>query len=119
MTSIPAALLICLAPTAYDGDTSNRCGTEKVAIRIWGIRAVELKEIGGIESKNNLQKLMTGGVNCRFMGGTYHRAQGMCFNGIGQDVGLAQIEMGFAVEDCNYTVSTQYPKGYYGTCTAQ
>lgn len=115
---ISAALLICLAPTAYDGDTTNRCGVEKVSIRIWGIAAPEVRplEPGAAESKANLQTLATGGLNCRFVAGSYHRAVGQCFNGAGVDVGKAQIEGGFAAEDCNYTVSAAYPQGYYGGC---
>lgn len=112
------SLLICLAPMAYDGDTTNRCGTDKVAVRIWGIKAPEVRplEPGAVESKANLQQLVTGGVSCRFLGASYHRAVGQCFNSAGVDVGRAQIEGGFALEDCNYTVSTEYPRGYYGTC---
>lgn len=110
-----AALFICLAPTAYDGDTI-RCGNTQTRIRLFAISAPELSDPGGPESKAALAPLLAGGVECEIKGASYSRLVAVCENSSGQDVGHVQMQTGHATEWCSYSVSKAYPTGFYGTC---
>lgn len=112
---IAAALLICLAPAQVDGDTI-RCGPGPARIRLFGIQAPERGEPGYAESGANLARHISGGLVCTTVGASYNRIVAQCFNAAGQDVGRMQLDGGFAVEWCSYSVSRAYPNGLYGRC---
>lgn len=102
-------LLICLAPTAIDGDTL-RCGLTETRIRIFGIQAPETGTATSPASKASLQALSNGGLLCEARGASYSRVVALCRNFRGEDIGRKQIEGGFAAEWCAYS------RGYYGRC---
>lgn len=112
---ITAALLICLAPIAHDGDTV-RCGNSKQSVRIFGIQAPEIGMAGALNSRVALQGKSEGGLICEPRGTNYSRVVAICFNAAGEDIGKAQLQGGFAKEWCAYSVSRDYPRGYYGGC---
>lgn len=105
---IGAAILICLAPVAHDGDTV-KCGG-KQGVRLFGIEAPETGQPGDPASKANVQKLSVGGLICRPTGTSYSRVVAQCFNAAGVDIGRAQLDGGFATEWCLYS------RNYYGRC---
>lgn len=107
--SITAALLICFAPVAYDGDTI-RCGASKTTVRVFGIEAPEIGTSGSLDSRVNVQALSDGGVWCEPRGTNYSRIVAICYNSKGVDIGRAQLQGGFAKEWCAYS------RNYYGTC---
>lgn len=106
---ITAALLICLAPVAYDGDTV-KCGNTRTSIRVFGIQAPEKGQAGDPASTANLQAEVQGGLICEPNGTSYSRVVALCTNAQGVDIGLGQLGGGFAVEWCAYS------KNYYRTC---
>jgi micrococcal nuclease len=103
-----AAILLCLAPVAIDGDTIKCRSGEHV--RIFGIQAPEKGMKGADASTRSLQQLVRGGVNCIHKGVSYKRIVGICMNAIGEDVGERQIRRGMAYEWCRYS------KGKYDGC---
>lgn len=107
---IVAALLVCLAPTAYDGDTI-KCANGQ-AIRLFGVQAPETRpvEAGAIESRDYLQASVNGGVVCESRGASFSRIVARCFNAGGADIAKAQLEAGHATEWCSYS------RNFYGTC---
>jgi len=105
---IAAAILICLAPIAYDGDTV-KCGG-KQAVRLFGIESPEKLTAGDPAATANAQALSAGGLQCRITGTSYSRVVAQCFNAVGIDIGKAQLEAGHAIEWCTFS------KNYYGTC---
>ncbi len=107
--SVTAALLICLAPIAHDGDTA-RCGNTKQSVRIFGIEAPEIGTAGALDSRVALQRKIEGGLLCEPRGTNYSRIVAVCFNAIGDDVGRGQILDGSAKEWCAYS------RNFYGTC---
>lgn len=114
---IAAALLICLAPITTDGDTLV-CGRElggKTSIRLFGVNSVDGTSEDAA-AKARLGQLSTGGLTCEPKGTSYSRIVAICFNAAGVDVGKQLIAEKLASEWCSYTVSRQYPQGYYGTC---
>ena len=112
---ITAAVLICLAPTASDGD-SFRCGLSPTTVRLFGLNAPETGTVGAFEAKVALQNELNGGVICEPKGTNYSRIVNVCTNYKGEDVGKKVFDAGHVKEVCNYSVSKQYPTGYYGTC---
>lgn len=114
--SFLGALLICLAPVAYDGDTV-KCGTGPTRIRLFAVSAPEKGQPGDPASTANLNRLVAGGLICDPPGASYNRIVGVCRNAAGVDVGKAQIEAGHATEWCAYSVSKAHPNGFYGGCT--
>lgn len=103
-----AAILLCLAPVAIDGDTI-KCSTGE-RVRIFGIQAPEIGMSGAEASKRSLQALVKPGVNCIHKGASYNRVVGICMTGSGVDVGEQQIRRGMAYEWCRYS------KGRYDGC---
>lgn len=104
-----AAILICLAPIAHDGDTV-RCGNTKTSVRIFGIQAPEIGMAGALTSRDALQVVSAGGLLCEPVGTNYSRVVARCFNSSGVDVGLSQLASSHAVEWCSYS------KNFYQTC---
>lgn len=114
---ITAAILICLAPVAYDGDTV-RCGEDPTRVRLAYIEAPEINPIqpGALEAKAAAQAYSTGGLICSPPGASFNRIVGICRNYKGQDIGKLLLDAGLVKEWCTYSVSRSYPRGYYGTC---
>lgn len=112
---ITAAILICLAPVAYDGDTV-RCGTSPTRIRLFAIQAPERGEPGAEEAKAALQATVNGGLICSPPSASYNRIVGLCSNYLGKDVGRALLDAKVVTEWCRYSVTKATPAGYYGTC---
>lgn len=112
---ITAAILICLAPVAYDGDTV-RCGTSPARVREFGIEAPEIGQPGANEAKAAMQAAAAGGLICEPLGANYNRTVALCRNSAGQDIGKLLLDAGLVKEWCAYSVSKAYPRGYYGTC---
>lgn len=108
--SIWAAALVCLAPVAYDGDTLRCTNAPYHRARLFGISAPELRDPGGPEARDALQRRVEGGVHCYIQGASFSRFVVMCLNAQEVDVGRAQLEEGFATEWCSYS------RNYYGTC---
>lgn len=107
--SITAALLVCLSPAVYDGDTF-RCSNSPTSVRLFGIQAPERGEPNSIASTANLANLLTGGVICEPRGTNYSRIVAICWNAGGVELGRAQLNAGHAVEWCTYS------RNYYGRC---
>lgn len=103
-----AALLICLAPVAYDGDTLKCAGGQSV--RLFGIQAPEKRQAGDPESTASLQALITGGVVCESRGASWSRIVARCFNASSTDIAKAQLDAAHASEWCEYS------RNFYGTC---
>lgn len=112
--SLTAALLWCLAPVAYDGDTV-RCGNgeSETRVRVFGVNAVEKGQPGWSVARDALQARVAGGIVCEPRGTSFTRIVGLCYNGTGRDVGLELLKVDKTVTEwCNYS------KNYYGTCAA-
>ncbi len=107
--SITAAILICLAPTASDGDTF-RCGLSPTTVRLFGLNAPETGTAGAFASKVALQNAINGGVVCEPKGTSYSRIVAVCSNPTGNDVGPALLKAGHVKEVCTFS------KNRYGTC---
>jgi endonuclease YncB( thermonuclease family) len=105
---ITLALLVCLAPTAIDGDTL-KC-SDGTRIRIFGVNAPEVGQPGADVATANLARIIVGGLACEIRGASYSRLVGRCENAAREDISADQLKGGFAVEWCVYS------KGYYGTC---
>lgn len=88
-----AAILLCLAPVAIDGDTV-RCSTGQ-QVRLFGIDAPEPGERGYSASAISLQQLVRGGIQCIHKGNDLSIAA-ICLNAAGEDVGEQQIRRGMA-----------------------
>jgi hypothetical protein len=117
--SLTAALLMCLAPIATDGDTV-RCGAGQgwTRVRIWGVQAPETGQPGAEAAKVALQARVAGGIVCEPRGASYSRVVGLCYDGTGRDVGMELLQVDHVVTEwCSYTKSKLFPNGYYGTCT--
>lgn len=114
---ITAAILICLAPVAYDGDTL-RCGRSPARVRLFGIEAPEIGTAGAPEAKVALQLLVVGGLICEPLGANYTRTVALCRDFTGRDVAKTLLDATLVKEWCRYSVSRNYPRGYYGTCPA-
>lgn len=112
---IGLAILLCLAPTAIDGDTV-KCSWSGDRVRIFGIQAPETGMTGAAGSTAHLQSIIAGGLYCEIRGASYNRIVGQCWNYKGEDVGLSQIANSNATEWCSYSVTKQSPQGTYGTC---
>lgn len=112
---IGAAVLICLMPTPSDGD-SARCGASQTTIRLFGVNAPETGTPGAGEAKAAFQAYSSGGLTCEPRGTSYSRIVAICSNSKGEDVGRLLLDAGLVKEVCSYSVSRQYPQGYYRTC---
>ena len=110
-----AALLLCLAPTASDGDTA-RCGLTRTSYRLFALNANETGTVGAFEAKVAHQAEINGGVTCAPMGTSFNRIVAICYNYKGEDIGRKLLLQGHVKEVCSFSVSKAYPKGYYGTC---
>jgi len=106
---ITAAILICLAPTASDGDTF-RCGLSPTTVRLFGLNAPETRTAGAFEAKVALQNALNGGVICEPKGTSYSRIVAICSNLTGQDIGPKLLAAGHVKEVCTFS------KNYYSTC---
>lgn len=104
------AILVCLNPSAIDGDTV-KCSWSNERVRIFGIQAPEAGTSGSPASTANMQKLSMGGLYCEIKGASYNRLVAQCYNYLGQDVGLQQLQGHYATEWCYYS------KNIYGTCS--
>lgn len=113
-----AALLLCLAPVAPDGDTI-RCGSSRQSVRLYGVLSVDGTPEDAA-SRVELSGLVYGGVTCTPAPTgpvtSYSRVVMVCRNAAGLDVGRELIVRGKAAEACSFTQSRAYPRGYYGTC---
>ena len=107
--SITAAVLICLAPVASDGDTA-RCGLSPTTVRLFGLDANETGTVGAYEAKVALGIEAAGGLICEPKGASYNRIVAVCFNHRGEDVGRKLLNAGHVKEVCTYS------RGFYGTC---
>lgn len=107
--SITAAILICLAPIASDGDTF-RCGISPTTIRIFGLNANETGTVGAFEAKVSLTNELIGGVICEPRGTNYSRIVAICRNYKGEDIGEKLLRLGHVKEVCTFS------KNYYRTC---
>ena len=106
---ITAAILICLAPVAYDGDTL-RCSITKTSVRLFGVQAPEIGTAGALDSRVALQAKVNGGVICEPRGTNYSRIVAICFNHKGEDVGRKLLIAGHVKEWCSYS------RNFYGSC---
>lgn len=106
---IEALLLFCMSPQVRDGDTFT-CAGKGIAVRLFGVDTPERGQPGHAEATAALRGLIAGGVVCEPRGTSYNRIVALCRNAAGTDIGKAQIEGGFAVEDCRYS------RGEYGGC---
>ena len=107
MSATLAALFLCLAPVAVDGDTL-RCGGVG-SVRLLAIDAPELAghcrrgrrcvQGDGVASKAHLVRLLErGAVRCRPAGrDVYDRVLARC-KAAGEDLSCAMVAAGFAVE---------------------
>lgn len=111
-SSLTAALLWCLAPVAYDGDTV-RCGDSWTRVRIWGVNAVEKGEPGWEAARDALQHRVAGGIVCEPRGTSYSRIVGLCYDATSRDVGMELLQV-----DKTVTEWCSYSRNYYGTCVA-
>jgi hypothetical protein len=110
--SLMAALLWCLSPVAYDGDTV-RCGDSPTRVRIFGVGAVEIGQPGWQAARDALQRRVAGGIVCEPRGTSYTRIVGLCYDATGRDVGMELLKVDKVVTElCSYS------KNYYGTCPA-
>lgn len=108
--SIMSAILICLLPTAYDGDTI-RCGDGQTRVRIFGVNAVEVGQPGWQAARDALQKRIEGGLICEPRGTSYGRQVGLCYDATGRDVGMELLQVDHVVTEwCTYS------RNFYGTC---
>ena len=105
-----AALLICLSPTAIDGDTL-RCGDTAARVRLYGVSSAERDEPGGTKATAALAALIRGGLICEVKGGSFSRTVAICYNSANVDIGKDQLNSKQAAEDCLYS------RNYYGTCS--
>lgn len=112
---ITAAILICLAPIASDGDTFV-CGLSRTSVRLFGLNANETGTVGAFEAKQALAVDIAGGVTCEPRGASYNRIVAICSNYRGEDIGRKLLAAGHVKEVCSFSVSRAYPNGYYGTC---
>jgi endonuclease YncB( thermonuclease family) len=110
--SIMSAILICLSPTAYDGDTI-RCGDSVTRVRLFGVNAVEVGQPGWMKARDALQKRIAGGLMCEPQGASYARTVAICYEATGRDVGLEVLKVDHVV-----TEWCAYSKNFYGTCAA-
>ncbi len=106
---ITAAILICLAPTASDGDTLA-CGRSATRVRLFGVNAPEIGSTGAVEARAALQAIVTGGLMCEPRGASYTRIVAVCTNAAGEDVGRLMLNVGHVTEICSYS------RNYYRTC---
>ena len=106
---ITAAILICLAPVASDGD-SLACGRSTARVRLYGVNAPETGATGASEARAALQAVSAGGLMCEPKGTSYTRIVAVCTNAAGQDIGRALLNAGHVVEVCSYS------KNLYETC---
>jgi len=106
---ITAAILICLAPIASDGDTFN-CGLSRTSVRLFGLNAAETGTAGALEAKSAIIGELQGGVICEPRGASYNRIVAICSNSRGEDIGRKLLTGGYVKEVCLYS------KNYYGTC---
>ncbi|MEJ7831320.1 MAG: hypothetical protein WKF79_00255 [Nocardioides sp.] len=106
---ITAAILLCLSPTASDGDTF-RCGLSPTTVRLFGLNAAETGTVGAFEAKVALQAEVSGGVACEPRGASYNRIVAICRNFRGEEIGAKLLKAGFIKEDCRYS------RNHYGTC---
>jgi len=106
---ITAAILICLAPVAYDGDTV-RCGTSPARVRLYGVQAPEIGQPGATGAKAALQVAAAGGLICDPRGTNYSRIVALCRNAAGVDVAQQLLTAGHVTEWCAYS------RNYYRTC---
>lgn len=110
MSALGAALLICLAPTAIDGDTL-RCGVSDHRIRLFGVDTPERGQRGYSTATKSLQSLIAETtLICRRKGLSYGRIVATCRNRKGLDLGREQLRRGHAKEVCSYS------RNLYGTC---
>ncbi len=107
---ITAAILICLAPTASDGDTA-RCGLSPTTVRLFGLNANETGTVGAFEAKVAMQAELNGGVMCEPKGASYNRIVAVCYNFRGEDIGRKLLAAGHVKESCTHS------RNYYGSCT--
>jgi endonuclease YncB( thermonuclease family) len=114
MSVFAAAMMICLAPSATDGDTL-KCANQPARIRLFAVESEDKTELDA-SNKVELTRLSTGGVVCEVKAGSYHRVVAQCFNAWGQDLGKALLDAKRVHEWCSYSTSRAYPNGYYGTC---
>lgn len=112
---LTAAILICLAPLASDGDTF-RCGLSPTTVRLYGLDAAETGTVGAYEARAALTGELPGGVVCEPRGASYNRIVAICHNSNGQDIGRKLLAAGYVKEVCSFTQNRAYPLGYYGTC---
>lgn len=106
---IVAALLICLAPTAVDGDTIRCGGAPRRDIRLFGIESTD----GSPEDAANramLNEKIAGGVVCELTGNSYYRTVARCYNAVNVDVGWQMLAERRVKEWCAYS------RNFYGTC---
>lgn len=106
---ISAAILICLAPIATDGDTL-KCGLSATRVRLYGVNAPETGTAGASEAKAALQAAIVGGLMCEPKGTSYTRIVAVCRNSAGVDVGKLLLGAGRVTEWCSYS------RNYYNTC---
>lgn len=118
----PAVLLLCLllsftAPavateyringmvtSVHDGDTFRLNGQ---SIRLWGVDAVELTDIGGDAARAALASLINGqALSCVIKGKSYRRVVAQCFMGE-YDIGRVLTRQGYAQD------VVRFSRGYY------
>lgn len=104
-----AAMLICLAPVAKDGDTV-RCGNLPGRdIRIAYIESDD-KTPQDLDNRATLTEKAQGGLICQMVGNSYYRTVAICYNAKGIDIGKEMLLEKRVIEWCRYS------KNYYGTC---
>ena len=106
---ITAAILICLAPLASDGDTF-RCGSSPTSVRLFGLNAPETGTVGAFEAKAAITAELQGGVICEPRGTSYSRIVAICSNSKGEDIGRKLLKAGHVKEVCTFS------RNYYGGC---
>lgn len=109
-----AALLICLAPVATDGDTI-KCANSPGRIRLFAIDSRDGTPEDAA-ARDKLQSLIGGGLVCEVRGASYSRTVAVCRNADEIDLGKALLDTHLVTEWCSYSISRVNPKGYYGTC---
>jgi endonuclease YncB( thermonuclease family) len=90
-------------PVAVDGDTLKINGT---AVRLYGIDAEELTELGGFRAKDGLSAIFrnTTYVKCHLTGQTsYNRQIAVCYTDRGQDIGMLMVRDGYALDCARYS----------------
>ena len=104
-----SATLLLTDYTVTDGDTLK---APDVRVRLWGIDAPEMNQLGGKQAKAALKSITKGqDLSCRVKGADrYGRIVARCDLPNGKDIACLMVQFGHASD------WPKYSKGYYAKC---